>query len=147
MNKWNKQRSPVAKSCLLLVELAIKGIVQLDGDKVLVDMAWQNTLQFGFTSLILHLALPLTVISIPRSHVFQACQPGLLTSQNSIRPRRSTPCQLLAPLWSPGGQDQVGLIGGMRCPEGSKKPLGQPTMLYDHSEEELMASIEREYCR
>ncbi|XP_058657486.1 cystin-1 [Ammospiza caudacuta] len=32
-------------------------------------------------------------------------------------------------------------------PEGSKKPLGQPTILYDYSEEELMASIEREYCR
>ncbi|XP_064563781.1 cystin-1 [Zonotrichia leucophrys gambelii] len=34
-----------------------------------------------------------------------------------------------------------------QCPEGSKKPLGQPTILYDYSEEELMASIEREYCR
>ncbi|RLW12298.1 hypothetical protein DV515_00000712 [Chloebia gouldiae] len=34
-----------------------------------------------------------------------------------------------------------------RCPESNKKPLGQSTILYDYSEEELMASIEREYCR
>ncbi|XP_039240811.1 cystin-1 [Pipra filicauda] len=29
----------------------------------------------------------------------------------------------------------------------SKKPSGQSTISYDYSEEELMASIEREYCR
>ncbi|TRZ20573.1 hypothetical protein HGM15179_006540 [Zosterops borbonicus] len=34
-----------------------------------------------------------------------------------------------------------------QCPESSKKSLGQSTILYDYSEEELMASIEREYCR
>ncbi|XP_057227395.1 cystin-1 [Malurus melanocephalus] len=34
-----------------------------------------------------------------------------------------------------------------QCPESNKKPLGQSTILYDYSEEELMASIEREYCR
>ncbi|XP_063281067.1 cystin-1 [Prinia subflava] len=34
-----------------------------------------------------------------------------------------------------------------QCPESSKKPLEQSTILYDYSEEELMASIEREYCR
>ncbi|KAM6221091.1 cystin-1 [Rhynchocyon petersi] len=28
-----------------------------------------------------------------------------------------------------------------------KRPEGQSTILYDYSEEELMASIEREYCR
>ncbi|KAF4790471.1 hypothetical protein TURU_140460 [Turdus rufiventris] len=91
MNKRNKQKSLVAKSYLLQVELAIKGIVQ--------------------------------------------CQGGALT------------CQLLAPLLSPGGQDQPDLIGSIRCPESNKKPLGQSTILYDYSEEELMASIEREYCR
>ncbi|XP_071403906.1 cystin-1 [Pithys albifrons albifrons] len=35
-----------------------------------------------------------------------------------------------------------------QCPESnSKKPSGQSTISYDYSEEELMASIEREYCR
>ncbi|XP_061207755.1 cystin-1 [Neopsephotus bourkii] len=35
-----------------------------------------------------------------------------------------------------------------QCPQGnSKKPAGQSTISYDYSEEELMASIEREYCR
>ncbi|XP_066170906.1 cystin-1 [Sylvia atricapilla] len=34
-----------------------------------------------------------------------------------------------------------------QCSESNKKPLGQSTILYDYSEEELMASIEREYCR
>ncbi|XP_053829286.1 cystin-1 [Vidua macroura] len=34
-----------------------------------------------------------------------------------------------------------------QCPESNKKPLGQSTILYDYSEEELMASIEREYGR
>ncbi|CAM9919926.1 unnamed protein product [Bubo scandiacus] len=34
------------------------------------------------------------------------------------------------------------------CPQrNSKKPLGKSTISYDYSEEELMASIEREYCR
>ncbi|XP_075413226.1 cystin-1 [Tenrec ecaudatus] len=28
-----------------------------------------------------------------------------------------------------------------------KRPEGQPPIVYDYSEEELMASIEREYCR
>ncbi|CAM9965991.1 unnamed protein product [Bubo scandiacus] len=35
-----------------------------------------------------------------------------------------------------------------QCPQrNSKKPLGKSTISYDYSEEELMASIEREYCR
>ncbi|XP_061316784.1 cystin-1 isoform X1 [Pezoporus flaviventris] len=35
-----------------------------------------------------------------------------------------------------------------QCPqENSKKTAGQSTISYDYSEEELMASIEREYCR
>ncbi|XP_074437928.1 cystin-1 isoform X1 [Larus michahellis] len=35
-----------------------------------------------------------------------------------------------------------------QCPQSnSKKPSGQSTISYDYSEEELMASIEREYCR
>ncbi|KAM6123126.1 cystin-1 [Pterocles gutturalis] len=35
-----------------------------------------------------------------------------------------------------------------QCPQrSSKKPVGQSTISYDYSEEELMASIEREYCR
>ncbi|KAK2520135.1 hypothetical protein Q9966_013584 [Columba livia] len=35
-----------------------------------------------------------------------------------------------------------------RCPQReSKKPAGQSTISYDYSEEELMASIEREYGR
>ncbi|KAM6279912.1 cystin-1 [Porphyrio hochstetteri] len=35
-----------------------------------------------------------------------------------------------------------------RCPQrNSKKPSGQSTVSYDYSEEELMASIEQEYCR
>ncbi|XP_059585648.1 cystin-1 isoform X3 [Alligator mississippiensis] len=34
------------------------------------------------------------------------------------------------------------------CPvQHNKKPEGQSTISYDYSEEELMASIEREYCR
>ncbi|KAM4785844.1 cystin-1 isoform 1-T1 [Cyanocitta cristata] len=43
----------------------------------------------------------------------------------------------------PGPENNV----NHQCPESNKKPLGQSTMLYDYSEEELMASIEREYCR
>ncbi|XP_074789615.1 cystin-1 [Athene noctua] len=35
-----------------------------------------------------------------------------------------------------------------QCPQrNSKKPAGKSTISYDYSEEELMASIEREYCR
>ncbi|XP_030303440.1 cystin-1 [Calypte anna] len=35
-----------------------------------------------------------------------------------------------------------------QCPHtNSKKPSGQTTISYDYAEEELMASIEREYCR
>ncbi|KAM6323485.1 cystin-1 [Aegotheles albertisi] len=35
-----------------------------------------------------------------------------------------------------------------QCPESnSKKPAVQSTISYDYAEEELMASIEREYCR
>ncbi|XP_051469776.1 cystin-1 [Apus apus] len=35
-----------------------------------------------------------------------------------------------------------------QCPQGnSKEPSGQSTISYDYAEEELMASIEREYCR
>ncbi|XP_074010031.1 cystin-1 [Numenius arquata] len=35
-----------------------------------------------------------------------------------------------------------------QCPQSnSKKPSGQSAISYDYSEEELMASIEREYCR
>lgn len=52
-------------------------------------------------------------------HSKEPCVPSptaqLDTSQSSTRPRRSTPCQLLAPLLSPEGQDQVGLIGSVRC--------------------------------
>ncbi|XP_056343337.1 cystin-1 [Oenanthe melanoleuca] len=46
---------------------------------------------------------------------------------------------------SPPGPENSNL--DHQCPESSKKPLGQSTVLYDYSEEELMASIEREYCR
>ncbi|XP_064268028.1 cystin-1 [Passer domesticus] len=46
---------------------------------------------------------------------------------------------------SPPGPENNNL--DQQCPESSKKALGQPTILYDCSEEELMASIEREYCR
>uniref|UniRef100_A0A8C0F448 Uncharacterized protein n=1 Tax=Bubo bubo TaxID=30461 RepID=A0A8C0F448_BUBBB len=74
-------------------------------------------------------------------------------------------CQLLSPLLSPGRQDQVDLFGSATTvvksyrrlftvlPQAGrdrflfKKPVGKSTISYDYSEEELMASIEREYCR
>ncbi|XP_068039580.1 cystin-1 [Anomalospiza imberbis] len=46
---------------------------------------------------------------------------------------------------SPPGPENNNL--DQQCPESNKTPLGQSTILYDYSEEELMASIEREYCR
>ncbi|XP_053794446.1 cystin-1 [Vidua chalybeata] len=46
---------------------------------------------------------------------------------------------------SPPGPENNNL--DQQCPESNKKPLGQSTILYDYSEEELMASIEREYGR
>ncbi|XP_072782468.1 cystin-1 isoform X2 [Taeniopygia guttata] len=48
-------------------------------------------------------------------------------------------------LRSPPGPENNNL--DQQCPESNKKSLGQSTILYDYSEEELMASIEREYCR
>ncbi|CAN8204848.1 unnamed protein product [Coccothraustes coccothraustes] len=46
---------------------------------------------------------------------------------------------------SPPGPENNNL--DQQCPESSKRAVGQPAVLYDYSEEELMASIEREYCR
>ncbi|XP_064304097.1 cystin-1 [Phalacrocorax carbo] len=50
----------------------------------------------------------------------------------------------LSPRRPPGPENNA----DHQCPErNGKKPAGQSTISYDYSEEELMASIEQEYCR
>ncbi|XP_053919910.1 cystin-1 [Cuculus canorus] len=55
------------------------------------------------------------------------------------------PRAALSPRSPPGPENNT---ADHQCPQrNSKKPAGMSTISYDYSEEELMASIEREYCR
>ncbi|XP_069706598.1 cystin-1 isoform X2 [Phaenicophaeus curvirostris] len=51
---------------------------------------------------------------------------------------------VLSPRSPPGPEDDT---VDHQCPQRNSKSTGKSTISYDYSEEELMASIEREYCR